>query len=311
MESQPELSIVSAFYNEQDVAKAFLDRLRGVLASLPGVTVEILCVNDGSTDGTLDILLQERAADPRVKIIDFSRNFGKEAAMTAGLDAAVGRAVVVIDSDLQDPPELIAGMWEKWREGAEVVLARRADRSSDSPAKRLSAGAFYRFINRLSSHPIPENVGDFRLMDRCVVEAIKTLPERGRFMKGMFAWVGFDTVVLDYAREARAAGSSKFNAWKLWNFALEGITGYSTLPLRVWTYLGCAISGLSLLYALFTIFKTLVVGVDVPGYASLLVVGLFLGGIQLIGLGIIGEYIARIHAEVKRRPIYIVKKRFG
>ena len=242
-----------------------------------------------------------------IRIINFSRNFGKEAALTAGLDKARGEAAIPIDVDLQDPPELIKELVARWREGYDVVLAKRADRTSDSFAKRVSADLFYKLNGKISNVDIPNNVGDFRLMSKRVVEALKQLPENQRFMKGLFAWVGFKTVAIEYVREKREAGQSSFNGWKLWNFALDGITSFSTLPLRIWLYIGALVSFLSFLYGSFIILKTLIFGVDLPGYASLAVIMLFLGGIQLIGIGILGEYIGRIYSESKRRPSYIIE----
>jgi glycosyltransferase involved in cell wall biosynthesis len=301
------ISIVCPFYNEARGVGAFFSRLIPVLDRL-GEAYEVVCVNDGSRDGTLAALLAMRALHPDVRVIDLSRNFGKEAALTAGLDAARGDAVIPIDVDLQDSPELITKLVQEWRRGFEVVLAKRADRRSDSFAKRLTAFLFYRLHNSISSEPLlPENVGDFRLMDRKVVEAIKQLPERRRFMKGIFAWVGFRSTTVEYVRDSRFAGKSRFTGWKLWNFALEGITSFSTAPLRIWTYLGLAVASLAFVYAAFIIIRTVVHGIDVPGYASLLAVTLFLGGIQLIGLGVLGEYLGRVYSEAKQRPIYIVR----
>jgi polyisoprenyl-phosphate glycosyltransferase len=301
------ISIVCPFYNEARGVGAFFSRLVPVLDRL-GEAYEVICVNDGSRDGTLAALLAMRALHPDVRVIDLSRNFGKEAALTAGLDAARGDAVIPIDVDLQDSPELITKLVQEWRRGFEVVLAKRADRRTDSFAKRLTAFLFYRLHNSICSEPLlPGNVGDFRLMDRKVVEAIKQLPERRRFMKGIFAWVGFRSTTVEYVRDSRFAGESRFTGWKLWNFALEGITSFSTAPLRVWTYLGLAVALLAFVYAGFIIVRTVIHGIEVPGYASLLAVTLFLGGIQLIGLGVLGEYLGRVYSEAKQRPIYIVR----
>jgi glycosyltransferase involved in cell wall biosynthesis len=256
-------------------------------------------------------LLQLVERDRRVRVLELSRNFGKEAALTAGLDASRGDAVVAMDADLQDPPALIGRLIEEWSRGADVVLARRSDRSADSLLKRITAGLFYRIHNRLSSVQIPDNVGDFRLIDRTAVEALKALPERQRFMKGLFAWIGFRTATVDYARRPRASGSTKFSGWRLWNFALEGITSFSTAPLRVWTYIGALGALLTFLYALFIIARVLILGVDVPGYASLLVAVLFLGSLQLLSVGLLGEYIGRVYLEAKQRPVYVVRREFG
>lgn len=301
------ISVLCPFYNEEKAIEQFFARLLPILDSL-GSPYEIICVNDGSRDGTLAALLSKARQHRQVKVVDLSRNFGKEAALTAALDYATGDAVVPIDADLQDPPELIPEMVEKWKAGAEVVLARRSQRNSDSVLKRTTAAWFYLILNRLADIGIPKNVGDYRLMDRRVVDAVKALPESRRFMKGIFAWVGFRTETLDYVREERVAGASKFNGWHLWNFALEGITSFSTVPLRAWLYIGFSIALISIVYGLAIVTKTVVFGVQVPGYASLIVSVLFLGGVQLIGIGVLGEYIGRIYLESKRRPIYIVRE---
>lgn len=245
-----------------------------------------------------------------MKIINLSRNFGKEAALTAGLDYAKGDAIIPIDVDLQDPPELIKTMVSKWEEGFDVVLAKRIDRSSDTFIKKITANSFYKINNKISNINIPENVGDYRLFSKKVLKAIQALPENQRFMKGIFAWVGFNTTVVEYKREKRVAGNSSFNGWSLWNFALNGITSFSTVPIRIWLYIGSIISALSFLYGIWIIIKTVLLGVDVPGYSSMMTVVLFLGGIQLMGIGILGEYIGRIYNESKKRPIYIVDNEY-
>lgn len=304
------ISIICPLYNEEDAVGPFLERLIPVMESV-GESFEILFVNDGSNDRTLECVLAARQADGRIRAVDLSRNFGKEAALTAGLDFARGDAVIPIDVDLQDPPTVIVEFVRKWREGFKMVVGKRGDRRADSWPKRVSAGLFYRIHNRISDLQIPEDVGDFRLIDRSVVDALRQFPERRRFMKGLFELVGFDTAVVTYARESRRAGTSKFSGWKLWNFALEGITSFSTAPLRIWTYIGLLMSLAAFLYAAFIVIKTLVLGIDVPGYASLLTVMLLIGGLQLAGLGVIGEYIGRLYLESKRRPIYLVKGVFG
>jgi glycosyltransferase involved in cell wall biosynthesis len=296
-------------HNEEDSLSVFFIRLLPALDAT-GESCEIICVNDGSRDGTLERLREFQKSEARLRIVDLSRNFGKEAALTCGIDHALGDAVIPIDADLQDPPELIAEMVRIWRQGFDVVLAQRVDRSADNMLKRKTAEWFYRLHNAISEPPIPANVGDFRLMDRRVVDALKLLPERRRFMKGLFAWVGFRQATIPYAREARTAGESKFSGWRLWNFALEGITSFSTAPLRVWTYLGLAIALLAFIFGLFVVGRTLMLGRDLPGYASLITVVLFLGGVQLIGLGVLGEYIGRLYGEAKGRPIYIVRERY-
>ena len=290
--------------NEQDSIDAFMSRLDNAMRATRCVDYRVIFINDGSDDETLDAIRQH----DRTVIIDLSRNFGKEAALTAGLDYADAEVVVPIDVDLQDPPELITEMLACWREGAEVVLARRSDRSSDGWFKRNSAGLFYAIHNAVADPRIPNNVGDFRLMDRAVVEALRQLPESRRFMKGLFAWAGFKTSIVDYHRDTRESGQSKFNAWKLWNFAIEGITSFSIAPLRIWTYLGAVTALAAFGYAGFIVIRTLFYGVDVPGYASLLVSVMFLGGIQLIGIGILGEYLGRTYIEAKRRPTYLVRR---
>lgn len=302
------ISIVVPFYNEDKCIGKFHKAISTIMDSVPDVNFEVICVNDGSKDNTLNQLILLFDLDKRFKVIDLSRNFGKEAALTSGIYAANGDAVIPIDADLQDPVDIIPILISEWEKGAEVVLARRKDRTSDSFLKRKTAEMFYSIHNYLSNLKIPNNVGDFRLIDRKVVEALKQLPERQRFMKGLFAWVGFKTVFVDYTRDIRSAGSTSFTFWKLWNFAIEGITSFSSLPIRVWSYVGFIFTFLSFLYAFFIIIRTIIYGVDVPGYASLLVVLLFFGGLQLLTIGILGEYIARIYIETKQRPLYIVRK---
>jgi polyisoprenyl-phosphate glycosyltransferase len=253
--ASPRLSLVVPLFNEEQAIPKLIAALDTLMSALPDLQFEILLVDDGSTDQTPVLIADIARQDSRYRVIELSRNFGKEAALTAGLDHASGNAVVPFDADLQDPPDLIPKMVDAWRAGAEMVLARRVDRSSDSPGKRLSANWFYRVHNLISRHQIPENVGDFRLMDQVVVDALKRLPERERFMKGLYAWVGFRTAVIDYQRPARSAGSSKFSAWKLWNFALDGITSFSTLPLRIWTYFGVAAAICALLYSVVIVLR--------------------------------------------------------
>ncbi len=304
------ISLIVPCYNEVHNVSAFH---QAVLKSLKSCACkyEIVYVNDGSQDGTLAKLLAIVEQDTAVRVVDLSRNFGKEAALTAGLDLAVGDVVIPIDADLQHPPELIPKLLDTWREGYDVVAARRASRQTDHPLQRWLARRFYRMHNRLSDTPIPEDVGDFRLMDRRVVEALRRLPETRRFMKGIFSWVGFRTTTIDFEAAPRHAGKSRFNGWKLWNFALEGITSFSTVPLRVWTYLGGAISLLAFAYAIWIIARTLIHGTDLPGYPSLFTAILLLGGVQLIGIGVLGEYVGRIYSEVTQRPVYLVRQRYG
>ncbi len=308
-EGKIEVSIVTPFFNEEEVVNIFIDEICKVMDDT-GCTYEIVCVNDGSCDGTLEKLISKKGNSGNIRIIDLSRNFGKEAALTAGIDHATGEVVIPIDADLQDPPELISELLKKWREGYDVVLAKRGDRSTDSFLKKFTANLFYRMHNKISDIQMPANVGDFRLMSRKVVNAIKQLPENQRFMKGVFSWVGFKTASVEYRRKKRVAGKTTFNGWRLWNLALDGITGFSTVPLRIWLYIGVFISFSSFIYASFIVIRTIVQGIDVPGYASLLTFILFLGGIQLIGIGVIGEYVGRIYMESKRRPPYIIDREY-
>jgi glycosyltransferase involved in cell wall biosynthesis len=306
-----ELSLVVPFYNEEEAVQLFFDRIVPVMNGL-GLRYEIVCVNDGSRDNTFAMLAAAALRYPGiVRVIDLSRNFGKEAALTAAIDHAVGRAVIPIDADLQDPPEVIPELVARWHEGNDVVLAVRADRSSDTWLKRKTAEWFYRCIDRISDVDIPANAGDFRLMDRRVVDAMQSLPERARFLKGMFAWVGFKTTAVTYTREKRSAGTTKLRFWRLWNFALEGIVSFSSLPLRIWSYLGFAIAIAAAVYTLVIVVKTILFGVDVPGYASIIVLLLVSSALNMIGLGIIGEYVARVFVEVKNRPVYLVRERIG
>lgn len=311
MKKYKKISIIVPFYNEGDGVVRFYEALKPIIDMIEEIDFEVICIDDGSGDCTLKKLISISELDPRFEIIELSRNFGKEAALTAGIDSAIGDAVIPIDADLQDPPSLIPKMIDKWLEGAEVVLARRVDRTSDSFVKRKTAEVFYRVHNLLSNVQIQENVGDFRLMDRVVVEAIKQLPENNRFMKGIFAWVGFKTVVIDYVRNPRILGESKFSGWRLWNFALEGITSFSAVPLKFWLYVGVLGAFLTFIYGIFIVSKTLIYGIELPGYASILVAILFFGSIQLISIGVLGEYIGRIYMETKKRPIYLVRKRHG
>lgn len=304
------LSILVPMYNEAEVIPVFFDTINKVLAATD-MDYEIICVNDGSQDNTLELLTARAARDPRIKVVSFSRNFGKEAAMTAALDYASGDAAIPIDADLQDPPELIHDMLRKWQEGFDVVYAKRSSRDSDSMVKRKTARWFYNLFNRLSEVDIPENVGDYRLMSRRVLDVIKRLPEKERFMKGLFCWPGFKSATLEFERQVRAGGSTKFNYWKLWNFALSGITSFSTIPIRIGIYLGLFIAGLAFVYGCYIITKTLIYGIDEPGYASLMVVVLFLGGVQLFCFGLMGEYIGRIYKEIKNRPLYVVERTLG
>jgi polyisoprenyl-phosphate glycosyltransferase len=306
----PSIDIVICFHNEEDTIELLFDRLRAVLREC-AISWRVICVNDGSTDRTLELLMRQHEHDSRVKIIDLSRNFGKEQALTAGLDACDADAVVCMDADLQDPPETIKDFIQYWRQGYEVVYGVRARRDRDTLLKRATADLFYRAFNLLSNSSIPRNVGDFRLLDRKAVIALRQLQERNRFMKGLFNWVGFSRIGVDYHREMRVAGKTKWNYWRLWNFALDGITSFTTLPLRVWVYVGVITALAAFVYASFLVVRTLILGVDVPGYASLMVAVLFMGGIQLLSLGILGEYVGRLYNEAKGRPLYLVRHRIG
>ncbi|WP_404711218.1 glycosyltransferase family 2 protein [Sphingomonas sp. MMS24-J13] len=316
MNDLPLLSLIVPVKDEEEAIPPFLTRITGVLDALrtpegAAVEWEILFVDDGSQDATLAAIMAGHTRDPRIAAISLSRNFGKEAALSAGLDHARGVTVVPIDVDMQDPPEVIGEMLDRWREGHEVVYGVRRNRMTDSFPKRLTADLYYRAHNWLSDDKIPEHAGDFRLLDRRVVEVIRAMPERNRFMKGLFAWGGFRQTAVYYDRAERAVGTTKFNYLKLWKLAVDGLTSASTVPLRVWSYIGGAIAVGALAYAFFLIARTILYGVDVAGYASMMVAVLFLGGIQLLSLGVLGEYIGRILVETKRRPIYVVRERIG
>lgn len=302
------ISVIVPMKNESAGLETLFSRLIPVLDSQG--KWEIICIDDGSTDNTLELLRQQSLSDQRVKVISLSRNFGKEAALTAGLNFAGGDIIIPIDADLQDPPELIPEMVAQWKQGFKVVLATRKSRD-ESWLKRKSAGAFYNIMGKFGTVKLPKNTGDYRLIDRQVLEALKQLPERTRFMKGLFAWAGFKTTTLYFDRPPRHAGKTNWSYLKLWRFALDGIFSFTTFPLKMWTYVGVIISFLSFIYGSVLIIRTLLYGIDVPGYASIMTVMLFLGGIQLISLGIIGEYIGRIYRETKQRPLYIIEERIG
>ena len=299
------LSVVVPAFNEQEVLPELHRRLCAVLDGL-GADWEIVYVNDGSHDATLQVMTG--FGETRVAVIDLSRNFGKEIAMTAGLDHARGDAVIVIDADLQDPPELIPELVAKWREGYDVVYARRTARDGETLVKKTTAKLFYRLIQAISRVRIPEDTGDFRLLSRRAVEALKQLREQHRFMKGLFAWIGYPQIAVPYRRDPRFAGTTKWNYWRLWNFALEGITSFSIAPLKLATYAGLLTALGAFAYAVFVIYKTIAFGEPVRGYPSLMVVVLFLGGVQLMSLGVIGEYVGRMFNETKRRPLYLVNR---
>jgi glycosyltransferase involved in cell wall biosynthesis len=303
----PLVSVVVPAYNEEEVIPECHRRIADVLCA-EKCRYEILFVNDGSSDGTLEVLRRIKRADPHVGIVNLSRNFGKEIALTAGIDRARGDAVITIDADLQDPPEYIAQMIKMWREdGYDVVSGQYASRPNETLLKRLTSKGFYRLLNFLAGHKFPLDAGDFRLLSRKAVDGLKQVQERHRFMKGLFTWIGYKQTTMPYRRNARFAGVTKYNYWKLWNFSIEGITSFSTTPLKTATYFGLVIAFLAAVYAIVMITKTMIYGNDVPGYPSLIVVVLFIGGVQLIFLGIIGEYLARIFDEVKQRPLYLLQ----
>lgn len=306
----PFMSVVVPFFNESGNIDPLLARLTKVLDALAAAEAggwEVVCVNDGSSDDTLDRLLAARTTEPRLVVVDLSRNFGKECALTAGLVQARGRVVVCIDADLQHPPEAIADMLAKWRDGYEMVYAVRHERIGQGRLHRMASGMFYALMRKISDVPLPMGAGDFRLMDRRVVDAVNSLPERQRFMKGIFAWVGFRQTGVLYRQEHRGAGVTKFRPFNLVRFALDGVTSFSTVPLTVWSVIGAAVSGFAFVYIVFRLVYVAINGIEVPGYESTLVSILFLGGIQLLGLGVLGSYIGRVFGEVKRRPQYIVR----
>jgi glycosyltransferase involved in cell wall biosynthesis len=305
--SQPAaLSIVIPVHNEGAGLAALHARLSAVLNEIRLISCEFVFVDDGSRDDSYAAMGALRARDPRVKAVRFARNFGKEAAMAAGLAAATGNVVVLIDGDLQHPPELIPEMLQRWRAGAQMVTAMRRSRDTDSAVRRLLSRAFYRLFSSVAEVELPEAAGDFRLFDRIVVDAIRQMPERTRFMKGITSWVGFRQDFIDFDPEPRAAGQSSWSFLRLLQYALDGFSAFSTLPLRVWSLLGLVIALVSMIYGGWLTLRTLIWGVDVPGYASIIVAVLFLSGIQLISLGVIGEYLGRVFTEVKKRPLYIV-----
>jgi glycosyltransferase involved in cell wall biosynthesis len=300
------LSIVVPAFNEAPVINEFHARISKVLTNIE-MNCELIYVDDGSSDNTVAILNELRESDKSIAVIELSRNFGKEVALSAGLDHASGDAVVIIDADLQDPPELITEFLREWRNGYDVVYGRRTDREGESWLKVTTAKWFYRIINRLSDVEIPQDSGDFRLLSRRALDALMSLRETHRYMKGLYAWIGFPQKEVSYLRNPRAAGVTKWNYWRLWNFALEGITSFSDVPLKMSTYLGVVTSSMAFLYGIYFLVRTMVMGNPVPGYPSLILVVLFLGGVQLICLGIIGEYLARSYNESKGRALYFVK----
>lgn len=302
----PRISIIIPAYNESAGLQELHRRLTQVIDGMH-VSAEFLYVNDGSHDDTLQVMHTIRNRDPRVALIDLSRNFGKEVAMMAGLDHATGEVVILIDADLQDPPELIPELCLRWREGYDVVYATRIDRKGESWLKKQTAHLFYRAMQRIGTTPIPRDTGDYRLLSRRAVDALRQLRERHRFMKGLFSWIGYRQTSVHYVRDPRFAGETKWNYWRLWNFAIEGFTSFTAAPLKISTYIGIGTAVFAFAYGLIIISRTLLYGRQVPGYASLMVVMLFLGGIQLTALGILGEYVGRMFNEVKQRPLYLVQ----
>lgn len=305
------ISIVVPCYNESKGIQLFVEKVQGLIVSLPAYQFEVLFVDDGSTDNTASILDEVCNRHDWIAVVSLTRNFGKEAALTAGLDCASGDAIVFMDADLQHPPEVVKTFITHWEHGAKVVVGRRDSRETDSRIYKILAEAFYRLHNKISDITLPENVGDFRLIDRQVANQLKQLRENSRFMKGLFAWVGYAPIYVEYAVAERAHGSSTFNKWRSWNFALEGITSFSTVPLRIWSYIGAFVLAIGLVYSTLIIVDALVHGVATPGYVTLLTVVVVFGGIQLIGIGVLGEYIGRIYMEVKGRPPYLINKVAG
>lgn len=304
------LSIVVPCFNEQENIAALFSTLLPILELLD-TDYEVLAVDDGSDDATWHQLLAHHQNEPRIKLIRLSRNFGKEMAVACGFQHARGHAVIVMDSDLQDPPEIIPDMIAQWRAGFEVVNAVRTARAKDRLLKRGAAWLFYHIINWFSEVPIMKHTGDFRLLDKKVVLALNALPERTRFMKGLFSWIGFRQTAVDFERPGRYRGTSKWRFWRLWNYALEGLVSFTTLPLRIWSYIGIFVAAGSFFYGLFLVIRTLWFGIDVPGYASLMVAILFLNGMVLMSIGVLGEFVSRIFIEVKARPLYCIQESIG
>jgi len=306
----PDLSIILPFHNEADGVQELLKRLLPVLSRLQ-ISYEVICIDDGSTDATYAALCHARDLDHRLKLIRMARNFGKEAALTCGLQLATGKAAITMDSDLQHPPEVIPDLVVPWRQGVDLVYAIRRNRDTDSRLRRMLSRAFYAVFRTIAEIQMPEGAGDFCLLDRKVIDAVNSLPERNRFMKGLVSWVGFRQVTVPFDIAPRHSGHTSWNFFRLIRFAFDGLSGFSTLPLRIWTWGGAAVSLFALGYGLYLTMRTLIDGIDVPGYASMMVGILFLGGVQLLSLGMIGEYLARVFTEVKARPLYLVAERVG
>lgn len=302
------LTVLVPVYNEEAVIGEFYRRTVDVCETLEGTRFELLFVDDGSSDRSIELVHDLIQDDPRVSLLRLSRNFGKEAALTAGLDHVDSDAVIIIDADLQDPPELIPDMLKLWRQGYDTVYGQRTERNGETFAKKVTASAFYRLMAHVARFSIPRDTGDFRLLSRRAVNALKSLPESNRFMKGLFSWIGYPQIALKYSRDPRHAGDTKFNYWKLWNFALDGITSFTTLPLKLASYIGVFLAFGSFVYGAYVVVKTLLWGDPVPGYPSLMTVILFIGGIQLMFLGVLGEYLGRMFDETKRRPLYLIQE---
>ncbi|MDD5587219.1 MAG: glycosyltransferase family 2 protein [Alphaproteobacteria bacterium] len=308
--SAPDLSVILPFHNEGGSVRTLFQRLFPVLGRL-GLSYEIICVDDGSTDNTYSLLSHAREHDLRIKIVRLARNFGKEAALTCGLHRAKGRAAIMLDSDLQHPPEVIPELVAAWDRGAKMVYAIRRNRDTDYPLRKFLSKAFYYVFRHIAEIRMPEGAGDYRLLDRAVIDAVNALPERTRFMKGLMTWVGFDYAQVPFDVAPRPEGHTTWNLFRLVRFAFDGLASFSTLPLRIWTWFGSIISLFALAYGLLLVLRTLLFGVDVPGFASLMAGILFMGGVQLLSLGVIGEYLARVFMEVKARPIYLVAEQQG
>ncbi|NSX56910.1 glycosyltransferase family 2 protein [Sulfitobacter sp. 1151] len=308
-DKDPELSIIIPVFNEQNAIWPFLTTMQNALSELHE-TIEYVFVDDGSTDATVQEIRSRMDSDLQIKLLVLSRNFGKDSALAAGLMHASGRAAIPIDVDLQDSPNVIPEMVTKWHAGAKVVNAKRVDRKNDSPLKRQSARLYYRIFNAMAEYPIPPDVGDFRLIDRQVIDILNTMPEKARFNKDLFSWVGFESAEVIFDRQARQTGRTKWSFWKLWNFGLDGLFGASTVPLRLWSYLGFCLAIASFIYAVYVLIRTVLFGIDTPGYASTLIIILFFGGLNMLSVGILGEYVGRIYREVRDRPLYIIQQTY-
>ena len=309
-EKKTKISIIIPFFNEEESIEKFLKKLNKTTLTLKNYVFEYIFIDDGSTDKTLNKLISITKNEPNIRIIELSRNFGKEAALTAGIDLADSEAAILMDSDLEHPPELIEDMISLWKEGFDIVLAQREDRSDETFIKKQLANSFYKIFNKLSSTKIPPNVGDFRLMNKASIEAVRSMTERQRFMKGILSWVGFKCTTIKFKVETRKGGKTKFSLSKLWKLAIEGIISFSNIPLKIWSYLGFIAMLISFFFIIVIIFRTLFFGVITAGYPSLMVVIIFFGGLQLFSIGILGEYLGRIYLETKERPIYIIRKEY-